>query len=221
MKKIFITGTDTDIGKTFVSVGLCLKLEALNYKVGYFKPLQSGAYKKNGAIAAPDLEELKKYSNIPSKYSYLFEGEISPHLAALINNIEVDINKIKDDFTIFSSKFDFTIVEGAGGIYCPAYKHAKFSDIIKALDIETIVVTTPKLGRLNHLLMTLECAKINNIKVKGVIINSMAQKTTLSEQNFIKELREFSDVDILGVIPRLNNPDKKEILETFKNVNLE
>ena len=72
-KTIFITGTDTDIGKTFVSVGLCLALENKGLKVGYFKPLQSGA--KNGL--APDVEELKKYSNdIKVKYSYLFEQEI-------------------------------------------------------------------------------------------------------------------------------------------------
>ena len=91
---IFITGTDTDIGKTFVSIGFCLALENKGLKVGYFKPFQSGA--KNGI--APDIEELKKYSNsIETKYSYLFEGDVSPHLASILGNIKIDINKVKND----------------------------------------------------------------------------------------------------------------------------
>lgn len=218
MKSIFVTGVDTDIGKTFVSIGLCLKKEAQGLKVGYFKPLQSGAYEKAGKLCAPDLVELKKYSSIPSMYSYLFKGEISPHLAALLENKDIDMNKIKKDFIEFSSKFDFTIVEGAGGLYCPAFKNTKFCDIIKALDIETIVVTTPELGRLNHLLMTVECAKINNIKVRGIIINKMTKSPSLSEKNFVKELREFCDVEILGVVPQIENVDKKAILDAFEGV---
>ena len=171
MGSIFITGCDTDIGKTFVSVGLCLAYENKGLKVGYYKPFQSGAYKRDDVLVAPDIYESKKYSSIQTKYSYLFKGEISPHLACLINNIDVDLDKIKNDYEEFSKQFDLTIVEGAGGLYCPACKGKLFCDIIKFLNLETIIVTTPKLGRLNHLLMTIECAKLNNIKIKGIIIN--------------------------------------------------
>ena len=69
-KTIFITGADTDIGKTFVCVGLCLILEKQGLKVGYYKPFQSGAYEKDGVLIAPDIEEFKKYQNIKTKYSY-------------------------------------------------------------------------------------------------------------------------------------------------------
>lgn len=225
MKNIFVTGIDTDIGKTFVSIGLCLKAQNENKKVGYFKPFQSGAkINDDGTIIAPDLFELKKYSSIPSMYSYLFNGEVSPHLASLLNNIEVDMNKVTNDYINFSKQFDLTVIEGAGGFYCPAVKGKLFSDIIKILNqanpLETIIVTTPTLGKLNHTLMTLELAKVNDIKIKGLIINSMPKNPTLSEKNFIKELGCFSDVEILGIIPKLENCNKNTIIEAFKDINL-
>ena len=220
MKSIFITGIDTDIGKTFVSIGLCLKKEAQGLKVGYFKPFQSGAYEKDGKLIAPDLYELKKYSNINSMYSYLFKGEVSPHLASLIDNVEVDMEKVKNDFKNFSAKFDFTVVEGAGGLYCPAVKGKLCCDIIQELNQEIIIVTTPKLGKLNHTLMTIECAKLNNIKIKGLIINQIPKNPTLSEKNFLKELKMFCDTEILGEIPKIENPKKEDILKAFNNINL-
>lgn len=212
---IFITGTDTDIGKTFVSVGLCLAQENKGLKVGYFKPFQSGV--KNGI--APDIEELKKYGNsIKTRYSYLFEGDVSPHLASVLGNIEVDINKVKKDLDEFKKNNDFVVIEGAGGLYCPAIKGKLFSDVIKELNQEIIIVTTPNLGRINHALMTIDCAKQKGIKIKGLIINSMPENPSLSQKNFIKELKMFTDVEILGIMPRIKNPTKEKLVELFSNI---
>lgn len=214
-KSIFITGTDTDIGKTFVSVGLCLALENKGLKVGYFKPFQSGA--KDGF--APDIQELKKYSNsIKTKYSYLFKGDVSPHLASILGNIEVDINKVKKDLENFKKENDFVIIEGAGGLYCPAIKEKLFADIIKDLNQEIIIVTTPNLGRINHALMTIDCAKQNGIKIKGLIINSMPEEKTLSQENFIKELKMFTDIEILGIIPQIKNLTKENLTKVFSEI---
>ena len=211
-KSIFITGTDTDIGKTFVSIGLCLAQENKGLKVGYFKPLQSGA--KDGI--APDVEELKKYSNsINVKYSYLFEQEVSPYLASNLSGINVDIEKIKKDLADFKKENDFVVIEGAGGLYCPAFQDKLFADIISELNQEIIIVTTPNLGRINHTLMTVECAKQKGIKIKGIIINSMPEIKTQSQENFANELKDFCDAEILGVIPQMKNPDKAEIIKNF------
>ena len=219
MKSIFITGVDTDIGKTFVSIGLCLAAYNSGLKVGYFKPFQSGAYEIDAKLIAPDIDELKKYSNeIPACYSYLFKGEVSPHLASIIENVNVDINKVKNDFINFSKDKDFVVIEGAGGLYCPAVKNKLFSDVIKELNQEIIIVTTPSLGRINHTLMTIECAKLNNIKIKGLIINKMPKKMTLSEENFIKELNMYSDVKILGVIPKVENRFIQNVTKVFQNI---
>lgn len=220
MKQIFITGVDTDIGKTFISIGLALALEKQNKKVGYYKPFQSGAYEENNRILAPDIEELKKYSNnIEAKTTYLLKGEVSPYLAAKLSKVSPDIKNIKKDLEDFSKDKDIVIVEGAGGLYCPLVKNMLYKDLISYLNIETIIVTTPDLGRLNHTLMTLECAKNNNIKVKGLIINKTDNKTT-SQEHFLEELKDFSDVKILATIPNLKNPKKEEIIELFKDISI-
>ena len=218
MKSVFITGVDTDIGKTFVSIGLCLSANKKGLKVGYFKPFQSGAYEKNDKLIAPDLDELQKFCKVPSKYSYLFKGEVSPHLASILDNIEPDIEKVKKDFIDFSKDKDLVIVEGAGGLYCPAVKGMLFSDIIKELNQEIIIVSTPSLGRINHTLMTIECAKLNNIKIKGLIINKMPKDKTLSEQNFIKELKMYTDIEILGIIPEIKNQTTQNIINEFQKI---
>ena len=220
MKTIFITGVDTDIGKTFVSLGIALSAEAQGKKVGYFKPFQSGAYEKEGKLIAPDLYEFKKYTKIQTKYSYLFKGEVSPHLASILDNVEVDMNKVKSDLADFSKNFDLTVIEGAGGLYCPAVKERLFKDIIKELNQEIIIVTTPSLGRLNHLLMTIEVAKNSNIPIKGIIINKMPLKPTLSEENFTYELSMFTDIPILLTVNELKKPDKSTLIDIFKRVSL-
>ena len=214
---IFITGTDTDIGKTFVSAGLCLALKNKGLKVGYFKPFQSGAILKEGKLIAPDVEELKKY-NIKTLYSYLFKGDVSPHLASVLNNIEININKIKNDLDNFKNENDFVVIEGAGGLYCPAIKGKLFADIISELNQEIIIVTTPDLGRINHTLMTIDCAKNKGIKIRGLIINKMPENKTLSQENFIKELKMFTDIKILGVIPKMETCSESAIYQAFKDI---
>lgn len=215
-KSIFITGCDTDIGKTFVSVLLCLSLKEKGYKTGYFKPFQSGAYEKDGVLMAPDVEELKKH-DIQTKYSYLFKGEVSPHLASILDDVEVDMEKVRDDFLNFSSNFDYTITEGAGGLFCPAVKGKLFCDVIKELNQEIIIVTTPDLGRINHTLMTIECAKNKDIKIKGIVINKMPEKKTTSQEYFIKELQLFTDVPILAIIPDLADKNYKDTIKTLSD----
>lgn len=220
MKTIFITGSDTDIGKTFVSVGLCLSNAKKGLKVGYFKPFQSGAYVENGVLIAPDIDEFKNYTEIACGYSYLLEGEVSPYYASKISNVKFDFEKVQNDIRKFSSDKDLVIVEGAGGLYCPVAKRKVYADIIKKLDFETIVVSTPSLGRINHLLMTLECASLYNINIKGIIVNKMPKKQTLSEENFVNELKDFTAYKVLGVIPKLPKPTKEKIIEAFENINL-
>ena len=208
----FITGIDTDIGKTFITKGLALAFDSANKKTGVYKPLQSGAIKSGNSFLAPDLEAVKELSqNINTKCSYLLEGEVSPALAARLAGIRIDINKIKDDFKCFSKKNDVTLVEGAGGILAPAADNMLCADLIKELNIPVIVVTVPFLGRLNHTLLTLHYAQSRNINIKGIIINKIPQKTDdLATINFIQELKMYSDIEILGKIKDCNIKTAKD-----------
>ena len=215
----FVTGIDTDIGKTFVTKGLALILEQRGSKVGVFKPLQSSAIKTEAGLLAPDLEAIKELSNtIKTKCSYLLKGDVSPALAARLSGINIDIKKIKNDFEAFKKENEITLVEGAGGILAPATDSLLCADLIKELNIPIIIVTVPFLGRLNHTLLTIHYAKTNNIPIKGIIINKIPTQTNnLATQNFIDELKRYTDVEILGTIKEINN---KDIFEEFKKIKL-
>ena len=215
----FITGIDTDIGKTFVTKGLALTLEKQGQKVGVFKPLQSSAIETENGFLAPDLEAIKEFSNtIKTKCSYIFKGDVSPALASRLAGVRIEIDKIKSDFEEFKKNNNITLVEGAGGILAPATDTMLCADLIKALNIPIIIVTVPFLGRLNHTLLTIHYAKTNNITIKGIIVNKIPRKTNdLATQNFIDELKRYTNIEIIGEIKEINN---KNILEEFKNIQL-
>ncbi len=216
----FITGIDTDIGKTFVTKGLALASEKAGKKVGVFKPLQSGAIKSADGYLAPDLEAIKSVSKtINTKCSYLLEGEVSPALAARLSGIKIDIEKIKADFKEFSAKNDITLVEGAGGILAPATDNMLCADLIKVLNIPIIIVTVPFLGRLNHTLLTVYYAKTMNIPINGIIINKIPTATDdLATKNFINELKMYTDIPIIGQINDIKTNDPNIIAEQFTKV---
>lgn len=214
----FITGVDTDIGKTYVTKGLALTLSKQGKKVGVFKPLQSSAIKTSSGYLAPDLEAIKELSSdISTKCSYIFEGDVSPALAARLANVKIDINKIKYDFQIFSKENDIVLVEGAGGILAPATDNYLCADLIKELNVPIIIVTVPFLGRLNHTLLTINYAKSVGIDIKGIIINKVPLASNdLATNNFIDELKRYTNIEILGTIHSSKNID----IEEFNKIGL-
>lgn len=218
--KYFITGIDTDIGKTFITKSLAITFENKKKIVGVFKPLQSGAIKSQNELLAPDLEAIKELStNIKTKCTYILEGEVSPALAARLAGIDIDINKIKNDFISFSNENEITLVEGAGGILAPINDNLLCADLIKKLDIPIILVTTPFLGKLNHTLLTIHYAKTNNISIKGIIVNKIPNKTdNLATQNFIKELKMYTDIPIIGEVKQINSKNRNEIIDIFTSI---
>ena len=220
--KYFITGIDTDIGKTFVTKGLALSSEFQGLKTGVFKPLQSGAIITPNGRFAPDLEAVKKYSQtINTKCSYLLEGEVSPALAARMAGVRIDIGKIKSDFNEFSRENDITFVEGAGGILAPATEDMLCADLIKELNIPIIIVTVPFLGRLNHTLLTVHYAKTNNIPIKGIIVNKIPYNTNdAASNNFVSELTMYTDVPILGKINEIKDASKESLIKEFLKIKL-
>ena len=205
----FVTGVDTDIGKTFVTKGWALALERTGKRVGVFKPLQSSAIKTVNGYIAPDLKAVKDLSsNINTMCSYLFEGDVSPALAARLAGVKINVEKIKEDFLSFKEKNEITLVEGAGGILAPATDNMLCADLIKELNIPIIIVTVPFLGRLNHTLLTISYAKNNGIDIKGIIINKVQTNSNdLATKNFIDELKRYTDVKILGEIHQIETSE--------------
>ena len=219
MISYFITGTDTDIGKTFVTGGLALSCVKKGYKTGVFKPLQSGAIETAQGLLAPDIEAIKKLSNkIKCKYSYLLAGEVSPALAANLAGIKISADKIKKDFINFGKNLDITLVEGAGGLCAPAAENLLMCDLIKLLNIPAIIVTGAYLGSINHTLLSIKLLQSQNIPIKGIIINNYPSKTNdIAILNFEKELKSFTDTEILGIIEKQEDITAEKLIKIFEN----
>ena len=218
MISYFITGTDTDIGKTFVTGGLALSFVSKGYKTGVFKPLQSGAIETSHGLLAPDIEAIKKLSDkIQCKYSFLLKGEVSPALAANLAGIKISADKIKQDFDDFSKIFDITLVEGADGLCAPAAENLLMCDLIKMLDIPTILVTGAYLGSINHTLLSIKYLQSQNIPIKGIIINNFPAKTNdIAILNLEKELKNYTNVEILGIIEKQENFTEEKLIDIFE-----
>jgi dethiobiotin synthase len=174
----FITGTTTGIGKTFISSLLVNGLSSEG-TVSYMKPVQTGCtLLDNEKWNAPDYEFVNKHAKpqIVSSFSdhvpYCFEPACSPHLAASIKNETIDFNRIGTSYQKIASHVDFTIVEGAGGIFAPVSETTYIIDLIKFLNIPVILVTSPGLGTLNHTFLTIKQLREAHIPIAGVVMNN-------------------------------------------------
>ncbi len=204
-KGIFITGTDTDIGKTFVSAALYSKLKNNGLDVVYYKPVQSGIkdYEPDADFVHRQFEkEQKDYT------SYTFDLAVSPHLACENENRKIEVSKILKDYKELLNKHDYVIVEGAGGLIVPIIRNELYIyDLIKLLKLDILVVSKCIVGTINHTVQTIEFAKSQGIGVKGICFNYF------DKDNFI-------DLDNKRVIEEYTNVTSNFTLGNSKNDDL-
>lgn len=215
---IFITGTDTDVGKTVITAGIAAVMQGLGYAMSVYKPVQSGCILQNGVLSIPDLDFVKSIDpNIKTKSTYNLINPQSPALAASMENVIINKSHFVHDFHELKSQSDFVIVEGAGGLMVPVYQSFLIKDLVKLLNLPLLIVANPFLGTVNHTLLTISAAKNAGIEVLGVIISNYPINTADSgikaAPGMIKEL---GGVDILGILPEItglgNVYDKSESL---------
>ena len=166
-KKVFITATGTDIGKTYVSALILKELRKNNLNCGYYKPVLSGVEIKNNKLLKSDcnyvIETAKLNTSVNESVSYYWQEAVSPHLASQRVGEKIDKFKILKDYKSIESKFDYLLIEGAGGITCPLVinetEHYLLKDLIKELDSSIIIIADGGLGTINATLLTVEYAK--------------------------------------------------------------
>ncbi|MCZ7392164.1 MAG: dethiobiotin synthase [Candidatus Methanoperedens sp.] len=203
MTGIFITGTDTGVGKTAVAAGLAGALEKRGYSVGVMKPVQSGAMERNGRLYSQDAEFLMKVLDTCDEPELvcpvLLKEALAPSVAAEIEGKPVDLELINNAYQELGRRHDIVIVEGAGGIAVPLKNRILISDLITSLGTPAIIVSRAGLGTINHTFLTIEHAKNWGIPVIGVIVNNYrGGKVEETNPGIITEL---TGVHILGIIP--------------------
>ena len=202
----FVTGTDTEVGKTLVSGALILKLRELGRNAIGFKPVVAGTYQgQNGEYINEDIETLRVASNLPQTQSicpFVLDTPAAPHIVAKANGIELNVNKLLESFTGIQNENDFVVVEGAGGFIVPLNDHESLADFAQKIDLPIILVVGMKLGCLNHALLTIEAIKTRKMKIAGWVANALAQEMSLLNEN-IQSLQDRIDAPFLGMIPTL------------------
>lgn len=181
-KGFFITGSGTGVGKTFVSALLLRAFAKLGYGATYMKPVETGCKQvssSNDVAIGDDTALALKFATCKTdEYlhsPYRFVPACSPHLAARLAGHEIEINKIVNAYNDLTknTNADIALVEGAGGVYVPINETEFMTDMIRALDLPVILVTTPNLGTLNHTFLSMTALENAGIKIAGVIINNV------------------------------------------------
>ncbi len=214
-KGLFVIGTDTDVGKTFVTAGITYILRKHNFNACSFKPVQSGGIVKDNKVLSGDIEFVKDITEINETNtmmnSYCLKEAVSPHIAAEIENVTIDKNKILEDYKKLQEKYDYVIVEGAGGIIVPLIRGKYYIyDLVKDLDIPVIIVARAGVGTINHTALTVDFIKRLGIEIKGLIINGYSN--SFYEDDNIKVLKNITNVDVISIINKLNIGENEDFI---------
>ena len=210
MNTLFITGTDTDAGKTFVSCLLLKQLNKAGYKTSALKPIASGChYNEKGELQNDDALQLQQAASVDNPYSmvnpFTFEPPVAPHLVAKKSGRPLSVAALKKTIqTSLRSDVDINLIEGVGGWLVPLNAHELLADLASTLDIPIILVVGIKLGCLNHALLTYQNILSRKVKLIGWIANCLSPDTLLIDEN-IATLKTWIKHPCLGTI-NFNQP---------------
>jgi dethiobiotin synthetase len=209
VRGLFITGTDTGIGKTTIAAALASAIRKRNVSVGVMKPFASGAKVFSKKYKSRDCAILARAAKVNDPDSLInpvyYPVAAAPFIAAKIKSqSELDIKIPLDAYNQLSVAHRFMIVEGMGGIMVPITRHLCLADFAKALNLSTIIVAGAKLGTLNHILLTINCCNDYGLTVLGIIVNGVPSNPSLVERKVIETLHELCNINLLCVVPQFS-----------------
>ena len=201
---LFVTGTDTGVGKTLIACALVRGFVSLGYRVAVMKPVASGSEVTPGGLRNADALALMACASLPLSYEqvnpYCFEPPISPHIAAKEARIEVDIGKIVRGYEALTSRADWVVVEGAGGWFAPINDHQTMADLAWALSIPVLMVVGLKLGCLNHAHLTRQAIEAHGVSFAGWVASGIDAAMERGDEN-LAALERLLGEPPLAIIP--------------------
>ena len=214
---MFITGTDTDVGKTYITAGLAITLRKMNVDIGIMKPFAAGDKQKKG-YKSEDVEILSNAAQINDPESLVnpqfFPISASPYTAWKKLKIKPKISLILSSFKKLSDKHEMMLVEGMGGTMTPILKNYYVANLIKDMKIPTVIVTRSKVGTVNHTLMTVLMCQKYKIPIKGIIINNFDKGYPINQLK--KDLENLTGIKVLGSIPFIKDMSDNSLYRIFK-----
>jgi len=215
---LFITGTDTGVGKTYFTCALAALLRSYGYQVGVMKPVETGCAEKDGQLFADDAWRLKSASGCDEPIEiicpYRLAEPLAPSIAAARAGVKIDIDHLLAGYRDIAARHDITLVEGAGGLMVPVVPGFTFADLARVAKLPIIVVAANRLGAINHLLLTLEHASCKGLSAIGYVLNRVAAESSLAAETNREGLSGLTGVPCLAELPFVNESksDDGEVL---------
>ena len=224
MSGFFITGTDTEIGKTFVSSLLIKFLAEDGVSVVGMKPIASGAKIIDGVLKNDDALSLIQASNVEVDYEminpFIFEEAVSPHIAAEDAGVEIDLKKIKNHFNSLEKISDVVVVEGVGGWYAPLSSTTTVANLAEELQLPIILVVGLRLGCLNHAMLTAQVIRETGLPIAGWVANHVTKNFSSADKNILTLKHALNDFPFLGSIPFQTNINNEVSLQLINKERL-
>ncbi len=206
-RPLFITGTDTNVGKTTITAALLLALQQQGKSVGIFKPLETGVDSEHPEHS--DTERLRRLLSPPPSFDsvclYAFPQPLAPLAAARITGTTIDLSRIRSHMHELTQQYSFLLIEGAGGILTPLTPQYTIRDLIALLNVPCLIVGSTNLGGVNHCLLTMEAIQQAGIRLCGIVLNepdfkNQASITRQQQESTVELIREWSSVPVFGPI---------------------
>ena len=202
---LFITGTDTGVGKTVVTAAIASLLVGLRRRVGVYKPVQTGT----GAGDYDDLAFVRAVVGdrqfLQTDSAYQLKAALAPSVAAHLENVSIVKDKLLRGYKDLESVTDVMLVEGAGGLLVPIDEDYLMADLARDLGLPIVVVVRPGLGTINHTILTVEAAKRRGLLVSGLVICNFPVTPDIAARTNPEVLVGSATVPLLGVIPHLSD----------------
>lgn len=207
MNSVFVTGTDTEVGKTRISVALIELLQRQGKRVAAMKPIASGSELTIEGLRNDDAVQLRQQADVELPYElmnpYAFAPAIAPHIAAEQVGKVMDIELIKHNFELIRLQSDVVVVEGAGGWLVPINAKATMADLAISLNLPVILVVGIGLGCINHTLLTVKAIESTGLKLQGWVANNLKYNSEAFE--IIETLTQRVSAPCLGHVPKLKD----------------
>ena len=219
VRNLFITGTDTGVGKTWITLGLMAKWQAAGLAVNGMKPVASGSERKDGQLRNADAEQIMNRCSRPVSYQqvnpYAFEEPIAPHIAARNERVDVELDVLAASYHSLADGADQVIVEGVGGWRVPLADGIQTEDLVRRLDLAVVLVAGLRLGCINHALLTAESILASKLPLAGWLGNGICRNYAERQATLDYLCREIP-APFLGNIPWLERLEPDTISAAIK-----
>ncbi|MBN2145652.1 MAG: dethiobiotin synthase [Candidatus Aureabacteria bacterium] len=201
-KRVFITGTDTGVGKTYVSIKILQMFQENGLKPCYFKPISTGGIFHQNKLVSEDVLNVRKKTGIQESEELmnplLYSIPAAPVISAELEGKPVQLNKIRQAYKSLCEHYESIVVEGIGGIMVPLTENYLVIDLVKEFNLPVIVVARAKLGTLNHTALTIRVLKDFGIKISGIVISHSSQMDLeLGEDASIAVMERITGIPVI------------------------